>query len=331
MNENMDRKEALSLFGLDETAEQREIDRKYFVLMKNYRGEGNKEKLAELAFAYDVITGKIEELRLKAVEREKAKKYFGKTASEWRIYLGYTWWQYALAAVAAGLLVSLVLNAVFQKEVDLQVVSLGHFSADTTVLTDYAVDEMGFDNPTVTAVDLIADPAVEQSEITMVGPQIAMAQLSTKPDVVLTDRMTMMSYLEVMKPLDDFYLELEKELSPEMFGQIIPIRAKLAEYREMTTMEGYEVKYEPGDHEEYIYGLMIEDPVLIYGYGYYSLWLPYEEPEKELDPTLRDPSLIFALTTHADDPERGQKFVQKILSDQDFFQELSTQKLEDAR
>ena len=319
MYENMTREEALAVFDLPNEADPSAVEKRYFILSKRFHTEGEKEKITELVAAYEVLNGTAEIRRQKEALREQSKKYFGKTAHEWNVYLGYTWRRYVLIIVALIAVGSVVYTSVTKAPEDLRVAVIGHFSVDNERLVDFAKNEKGFRNPSFLNADVVFDPDVEQNEMTMQGPMIAMAHLSIKPDIILTDRMSMLRYVEAMEPIDDFYDELLDTLPAETMEKITPIRAKLADYRDMTTMEGEEPEYQPGDFDEHVFGLMITDPELIYAYGFLSLWPPYEKPEEEYDPTLRDPSLIFCITNYSEEPGRGERFVKDMLSNSSYF------------
>ena len=311
--ENMTREEALVVFGLNESADIQDVENRYYILTKRVHAEGSiPAKTAELVAAYDVLNGRAEERRQKELAREKQKKFRGKTAEEWKVYWGYMWWRYALMVLGVVMVVYFVRLAVTRKDYDLNVVSLGYFSSDTDRLTEFARNELGFENPVVSSVELLLNAeGGEVSEITMNGPELALLRLIDKPHVILTDRITMPYYLDYYVQLDDFYEELMRELPADVAEMIVPV------YYKRTALDD-DAQYED-DTAKHIYGLMIEDVNLILAYGFYNLWRPFENPEKEPDPTLRNSGLIFCVTSLADDPEVGKNFIKEVFLARDHF------------
>lgn len=327
MCENMTREEALLVFNLSDPITEQEIENRYFILTKRARASEDREKSAELAAAYDVLTGRAQQRKEKEILRANAKKYWGKTKDEWKVYFGYTWLRYVLILICVCVVGSIVYGAITRKEEDLKIVAVGHFSADNTILSNYAKEKTGYENPSVSVANAVFTEEIEFSEMTMQGEMVAAAFMATRPEIIITDRVSMPQYLGSLLPMDELYQEILNILPPEMAEKITPVRSNLLAYREMGLMEGEEPEYEPGDDEEYIYGLMITDPELMYGYGFLSLWPPYENPKKEENPEKRDPALIFSVSAFCDNPENGLQFVKDILIDQDYFQEVSKERI----
>ena len=90
---SMTREEALEYMGLPANANDFMIDEKFWKLSKNIRGDNSaegKQKIADLSAAYDIATGARDERVMKAQQREREKKFLGKTGDEWRTYFSYT-------------------------------------------------------------------------------------------------------------------------------------------------------------------------------------------------------------------------------------------------
>ena len=322
----MTREEAFLLFDLPETADMPTIERRYFILTKKYRSQNDKEKLEAIAKAYDVLNGRAEAERKKTEEYQKAKKYFGKSLFEWKVYFGYTWLRNLLLIVIAVVLGSLIYTIVTKPKEDLRVIAIGHYYMDNTILSDYAKTQKSFNSPSVVGFDVVWDDTAEQTDMSLEARMVSGVQIQTiKQDVVLTDRMSMPTYVAYMAPMDDLYEELLQELPEEIMEYITPIRLRRADYLGESASGKRETNQE--DQELHIYGLLVKDIKFINAYGLNPMWVPYENPEKEFDPTLRDPSLIFSIYAFSEEPGRGSQFIKDILLDHSYFLEKMEERI----
>ena len=340
---NMKREEALEIFGLPESASSQMVEDRFIILTKRNRAAGgDKEQSARLAQAYDVLNGRAEQ-RQQAVEaRENAKKYYGKTKDEWKVHFSYSWKKYAGIVLGIIAVIYVIHFYATRKDPDLQMLSIGHFVVDETILPEYAIEELGFEYPTMSAVDIVVDLSVDEAEAQVDANMLLMTRLAERPEVLLLDQMTLQRYGDILEPIDDLYADLVASLPTEKLEQITPISFRIADIKTANAPEGTEPDIQPGDEEEHIYGLQLSDPNLILGYGFYSRWpvvedssdgsgdsdeddsdIPSEgdatDATDDVDISLQARVLIFGVMKNSDNPDKGLEFVLHALSDQDYF------------
>lgn len=298
---SMDRAAALLLLGLGENANSYSIDNRFWQLTKRYRAEKNDAKLQEITAAYEVASGRAAEKQAEKTITENAGKYFGKTVRQWKVYFYYTWWKYLIGAVCIAVVLVLANQVFFGKDYDLKVVSIGHFTMDTAYISDYAENELGYQNPYVVSADRIVDGSEQESTATMYGAAAASAYISLEPDVLITDAKTMPYYLPDMISLDDYYAELKLTLPADVFNMITPVTCSMMDYYTLTAEDDEETEYTAEDNEDHIYGLQISDPKLFQSLGYVTEWSGGDE------------ALVFSICTESDDVTAAEKFILSVL------------------
>lgn len=278
----MSREDALRYLELPENANDYEIEERFWQLSKRSRAiKDDAERIRQmndLSYVLDVATGR-EEARLKALaDREAAKKYFGKTAEEWKVYFGYTWYKYLLVLIGILVIGALLYRIFFTPDEDISVISVGHYQSDPTLMEVRLKDE-GFKNPYCTNVDYVA-PNDEGQTGNMYNEMTASVILASNPDIVITDELSYIYQFGQFADMGYFYDELKEELPADKFSKITPVYCseydaveKSIEYQEKSdTGEVDRSDLQTANTEEIMVGLKIEDEALIYDLGFKTLW-----------------------------------------------------------
>lgn len=299
----MDRSAALKALGLPGTANAYAVDNRFWQLTKRYRAEKNDEKLKEVTDAYDVASGRAAEKDAEIKEYQSSKKFLGKTNAQWKVYFYYTWWKYLLAVVLVAAVFSVGYRILFTKDNDFSAVSIGHFSVDTTYLEDYA-KTLGYENPYITAADVLVDESEGQSNSTMYGTAAASTYLAVNPDIIILDSRTMPYYLGYLRNLDDYYVTLKEILPAALFEKIEPIRYSMKEYYELTAEEDETPEYTSEDEVSHIYGFLIKEKKLFDALGYTSAW------------TVEDKTLVIGFSATSKRLSDAENFFESLLKDE---------------
>lgn len=271
---NMTREEALAYMELPSDASWEDIDTKFWQLTKQYRkvhGEEAEEKLNELSKVYEIATGKRDREAEEAKIREGKKKYWGKTADEWKNYFYYTWYKYVIAIVVAVIALDLLYTVFLKPGNDVRVISVGHFVCEGTYFEDMS-EECGYKYPYTLEVN-VAIPNDEGHQSDQYAEQAAAAALMAEPNIIVTDSRTYPYYFGNMVDISDYYAELENELPPEIYEQITPVYCSERHFQELAGgFSDRETDVEEYSDEEIMVGLMIEDSDFIVSMGYSCLW-----------------------------------------------------------
>ena len=305
-----ERTEALTVLGLDSTANAYVIDNRFWQLTKRYRMEKNTEKLNEITKAYDIASGRAEEKKAEDTLQQTSRKIFGKTAAQWKVHFYYSWWKYLAVIFTIILAIFLGRQIFFGKTYEIKIVSLGHLTMDSTFIDGYVRKEFDYKNPFITYADLIVDESDNQTTATLYGPASASAFLSINPDVLVFDERTMPYYLPYMLPLDSYYETLKDTVPQALLDKITPITMSMTDYyalaAKLQTDDTVSSASTPSDEDsvKHIYGFEINDPDLIRALGYTNLW------------SKDKPSLVFTICSTSKHIIRAEDFITSILSNQ---------------
>lgn len=309
----MSKEEAFKYLELSPDANDFELDDKFWQLSKRIRNIEDQaemnQKMTDLSYAYDVATGK-EEARLKALaEREAAKKYFGRTAEEWKVYFGYTWYKYLIAIVAIIAVGMICYRVFFTPDEDIAVMEVGHFEADAGLM-ELRLKQEGFKNPYCTCVDYVA-PNSEGVQGNMYNEMTATVLFTSNPEVIITDTVSYGYCFGQFADMEYFYEELKNELPVEVFTKITPVyyseyeAVKLSvEYQENSnTGEVDRSELDTASQEQILIGIKITDQEAMERLGLRSLWK--QEPK----------DMIIGLGTNGDNRTGGETVIRMILSE----------------
>lgn len=277
----MSKAEALKYLDLTEDAGDYQIDDAFWKLSKNARkiqsDEEREQRIIDITYAYDVATGK-EERRIKALkEREAAKKYFGKTAAEWKVYFGYTWYRYLIVLALLICIGMVVYRMAFTPDDDVSVLSVGHFDCDIEVLENRLKDE-GMKNPFVNTSNLVVPN--DQGEVNGSYADMTSAVLfASEPDIVITDEMTVKYFFDQFVDLSLIYEHMQTSLDAETLSKIKPVYCSeyeslliSIEYLESQNMEADREELQNASQQIVLIGFEITDEDLIRKLGFLNLW-----------------------------------------------------------
>ncbi len=310
----MDRAEAMRFFGLEESATEYVLDQKYWQMIKQYRGDikANREKLDEINEVYEIASGKRQEAVRDGIAREKAHKFFGKTAKEWRNHFYYSWWRYVLIACLLIVVFMMARSFFFTATIDMRIVAVGHFEKFNDQIVEVTKSEGWSLNPAVYSANLVVDNSEPADDDSMNGEIAATAFLSVKNDIILTDARSFPFFFANFLPIDDLYNDLKSDLTEEQMEGVEPIYFSNDEHYAVLDKNGFgdpDRVESDSDSERHIYGLMIDDPELISAMGFENRW--------KSDP----PSLVFCLSASTENKEKAEKYLATIVAERRAFTE----------
>ncbi len=311
---SLSREEAVLKMGLAVDANDFAIDERFWQLSKRYRNdhdmpESEKEqKLAEISALYDIATGKRDERRQKEQQRESEKKFLGKTGAEWGNHFHYSWYKYLIAIVLLFVASSLIYNIFIKPKTDCSIISLGHFKYDSTPVMTLLEDDLGFKNPYINNIDVVA-PNEEGHRENIYSEQSAATAFYSEPNVLITDMQSLPFYYSELTDMELYYKELETILPPGLYSKIEPVY--------MSEREAYNValEYEKQQHmdsiitdesgeksiEKVLVGLAVYDREYMEKIGYISLW------EKS------EPAIVFTIPSSTMNRDDSKKIITELL------------------
>ena len=278
----MSREEALAYMDLPEDADQTAIENRFWQLSKKYRsmrGDDAEQKMNDLSAAYDIATGTRDQREKAAQERANEKQFLGKTKSEWKTYVSYTWKYYVMGVVVIIASAFLIYNFFFKPREDVGIVSIGNFELNPEYY-DGVVRSLGFRYPGITYYSYVAVNE-EGQEADLFTNQAAVASLYSGTHVLVTDSAANPYFFEYVTDCTDLYETLKKTLPQEKFDKITPVYMSERDYKEMITefrrSKGYDLSETQEDLSAYsdakiMIGLKIEDEAMIKKLGYTNYW-----------------------------------------------------------
>ena len=310
----MSKAEAIEYLGLPPDANKFAIDEKFWQLSKNMRLKNDPEteqRLNDLSAAYDIAIGARDERVMKSLQREQAKKYFGKTSDEWRTYFSYTWYKYLIAVVGVLILANVLYYVLIKPRTDSGIVSIGHFIQEGNYYEELLQGEMGYKNPYVNCVDLVVPNDQGQVNSSPYQEQAATTMFYSSPNVLVCDENTAPYYFDQYVDLTDLYGTLRNTLPAESFAKITPFYFSELEYYEMINDYNRKMNMEENVIEDLsecstdpvMIGLMVTDKQFYGKLGYENLW-----PSSE-------PSLVFGIYNQTADIEASEMMIINIFKD----------------
>ena len=312
---SMTREQALTFMGLPIDANDFAIDEKFWKLSKQLRGDNTPEgkaKIADLSAAYDIATGRRDERERKEQERDREKKFFGKTGDEWRTYFSYTWYKYLIGLILIILAGNILHAVITNKGYDSGVVSIGHFETTTDYVETFMTTRLGYENPLVSTVDMVVPNDQGQSQQAY-ADQTASTLLLSGPNVLVFDEVTLPYYYSNLQDLSSFYSYLRDNLTQAQFSKLRPIY--LSERQAQQLLIDYEINYGAEgiggiddldmsvyDDNPIMIGIAVEDEDAITALGYQNLWPEYET------------TLVFSIYTQTMNYSDSELIIMELLS-----------------
>lgn len=295
----LSRAECLTILGLNPKADYYEIENRYTMLIKRYRGKDDpetRERLEQISLAYNILTDRYVEPE--PVDPRLEKVVFGKSLRKWQNIWHYGKWP-LLAGLAGTFFVGyLIFTIVTNKPADFQLATVGLYAAaddaneriETYIKANFAgaekieyqaiplvfqtseTDASGADVPTIN-VDM-------QNQYAYLTKMMAMIAGDTI-EVYLNDKPCFDQYAPqgTYESLDDLYARLQKDLPPDILAKVKPLRRIIVDSSaETTDLTGTETTPETSSTEDTvnkdpsisIYGLDVTELQLTEGLGLYS-------------------------------------------------------------
>ena len=279
---SMTREEAIEYLGLPADADQEAIENRFWQLSKKYRGmrgDDAEQKFNDLSAAYDIATGNRDQREKAAEERALEKQFLGKTKSEWKNYVSYTWKYYVAGVVVVVVTAFLIYNFFFKPREDCGIISIGNFEHSEEYY-DGIVKGLGFKHPSLVTYCYVAVND-EGQEADLFTNQAAVAALYSGTNVLVTDSTASPYFFEYLSDCTSLYETLKKTLPKEKFEKITPVYMSEREYQKLITefrrSKGYDLSDSTVDYSTYsdakiMTGLMIEDEAMVKKLGYTNYW-----------------------------------------------------------
>ena len=308
-------KEALDYMGLPHDATPYVIDEKFWQMSKNIRAAGGDDyeaKLDELSEVYDIASGRKISRDKALAARNRKKKYFGKTADEWKTHFSYSWFKYLLILLGVFMAGSLIYNMFIKPRIDCGIVSVGHFACDGKYYEQLLLEEMGFKNAYVNTADVVV-PNDEGQMSAAYAEQSADSMLVSKPNILITDSKTTPYYFSACADMTNTYEMLRENLVENKFDKLVPVYLSEREFYYMIMTYEYETGYGEAftsadlaqyNPEQIMIGIMVEDPEYMGAMGYDCYWLEDDEIR-----------LVFSVYTESINAADSDKILLKIFND----------------
>ena len=279
---SMTREEALKYMGLDESADIKEIDDRFWTMSKKYRGKTDAESMAmedEISTIYDIASGRAEARFEEEKRRENEKKYFGRYESDWKNIIHYNWKTWILAAVIVIAGLAVIIGYFTGLGSECSVLVFGHMYLDSTQMRE-ALEEEGLKNPYVGLADMVV-PNDENIPMDEMGNESFNAQFYTNPDVLISDDRCYLYYFNVFQDLSPLEEQIMAGLSDEAKAGIEPIymseRESVRYKNDMYSEWGYDDEQIRNPQEfsdtPVLIGFRITDPDVITNYGVEAKWM----------------------------------------------------------
>ena len=307
----MTREEALDYLGLTADADKEAIENRFWQLSKKYRtmrGDESEQKMSDLSAAYDIATGNRDIREEAAKARANEKQFLGKTKSEWKNYVSYTWKYYVAGLVALAVTVFLIYTFFFKPREDCGIISIGNFD-HVEKYYDGVVRELGFKYPNLVSFCYVAVND-EGQEADIYTNQAATTSLYSGANVLVTDKAAMPYFFEYFTDCTKLYESLAKELPADKYAKITPVYMTEKDYRkliiEYRRSKGYDLSEDQIDLSSYsdakiMTGLMIEDEDFIKKLGYTNYW--HKQPA----------TLVFGINVMSKDQDVSAAVITAVL------------------
>lgn len=189
----LSREECLEIFELEDSAELRDIENKYTVLVKKYRSIDTDEartKLDQVSLAYNILTGRYVEPE--PINPRLERVVAGKTIKQWQTVWHYGRWPLLAIVVIAVLAISLIYSIATNKKADFSIIVMGQFydggsAYDASYKYFSEISEGKVENPDVHLIPI--DLRLEEMAETVVTEDG-----SSIPDADLTEETQPLNY-----------------------------------------------------------------------------------------------------------------------------------------
>lgn len=232
----LSREEACRILGVKPDANKYEIENRYTLLAKSYRGKTDAEseqKIQEFTLAYDILTGRY--VAPAETDPKQEELVFGRKKKDWKNTAYYARGPVLIGAVVLALVIWFIYSIVTNTEPDFRISVYGDFAYDMSQENNDPTSLNGFiwkQNPE------LQDPLTDfylLSERQGIDPQTVMASQmkfaiamsgAEKIDLFVFDEV---QYERIVKegallPMDDLYEEVMKGLPDDAKELISPLK-----------------------------------------------------------------------------------------------------------
>lgn len=297
----MTRKEAFDILGLKPGSNTYDVERRYTLLAKRYRGMSDEEtlkKIEQITIAYDVLMGRY--VPPPPPDPRDEKVILGKKRKEWRNIWAYGKVPFFITLLICIFVGWLIYTIVTNTPPDFHTSVFGDFYQTQGAMNnapmklETLIREQNEDlQKPVLSVNIIADRPGLDPQLLM-GSQMKMTLMMTgadKVDLLILDQTQYERMVPegILLPLDDVLAKLEKE-HPDVVKKFIkPLRTTLTP----------DVLPEGEKPAEHIYGLDLSEKQLL----------------NSLDLTGR--TQVLALCYHSQHQEKAREVMYKLLASAD--------------
>jgi hypothetical protein len=241
----LSRDECLKILELEPHASSYDIENRYTMLIKRYRGQTDDDAMArldEITLAYNILTDR--HIEPKPVDPRLEKVVFAKSLKQWETTWYYGRWPLLGITLALGMLIWLIVTIVGNTPPDFSVVAVGAFQESTeakslfqtsvisTVLPDakkvdmqliplqYATSE--------TSGDSLVNPIDSQSQTAFIMKMATLIGADTI-DIFICDEPNFNRYAPQgsFQDLTGLYNRLQADLPAEYLAKVQPLRRQL--------------------------------------------------------------------------------------------------------
>jgi len=225
----MERHEALEVLGLGTQATEQEIEHRYMILVKRYKGSDDPKALEDVAEAYNLLTGRTYEAEPPDPRDERV--VLGKPVKQWKHIWEYGRVKFIGITAAAIALVSIVYSVVTNVPPDFQVFIVGELYQDegpqmNNFVTAVLPDVKNF-QPNSAFITRSGEDANDVANVQKAFVMIAAGD----EDIVIMDELQADRFApqSAFVELDDLYAKLQAELPAEIMDLVEPFRYKITE------------------------------------------------------------------------------------------------------
>ena len=240
----LSRDECLKILELHPKADSYEIENRYTMLVKRYRGKDDletRQRLDQISLAYNILTNRYVEPE--PVDPRLEEMVFGKSKRTWQNIWHYGKWPFLAALVGVFFVGYLIYTIATNTPPDFQLVSVGQFGAaddaseriDTYIKAnfpgaekvEYQAIPLAFasTDPTTDGTSAPTAPPDTQNQYAYLMKMMALIAGDTI-EVYLNDKPCFDQYAPqgAFIELDDLYAELQVSLPADIMAKIKPLR-----------------------------------------------------------------------------------------------------------
>ncbi len=317
----LSKQDAYDILRLEPGANSYEIETRYTLLMKGFRGKTDPEsleKLEQVVAAYDLLMGRT--VTPEPIDPRMQQVIWGKTRYEWQTFWHYHKLAFLIGAVVLVFIGSILYTILTHKDPDFQVVVVGQFRQGQhtlQALDDYLPQQcpsvetvefqllpLTFEEADESTQEEVMGGASDQLRSAYIMKMVALITVDTI-ELYVCDQNTFDQYAPqgAFLELDAFYGRLTDNPDPRL-AALVPLRHALQEASDLDDWDDGSQETEPrlepeaDDRPRPIFGLDVTDLDLL----------------KRLD--IQGDKQILAIGRRADDPEQVMSFLESWILDQ---------------